>query len=112
MKTFTLLSKPGSDVDVDIAARSMSSETISVRLTPRFSYRSGSHQAHNAGDNNLPWGDEDESDDEGAFNLADVSSDVEIDPAELDGIGSDEVELEDDAYAPPSYPGSSRLTRI
>jgi len=51
-----------------------------------------------AGDNNLPWGDEeDESDNEGAFHLDEVSSDVEIDPAELGGIDSEEDELEDDS---------------
>ncbi|KAF9647311.1 hypothetical protein BDM02DRAFT_3188052 [Thelephora ganbajun] len=49
-------------------------------------------------DSNLPWSDgEDESDNEDAFHLGEVSSDVEIDPAELDGIGSDEDELEDDS---------------
>jgi len=49
-------------------------------------------------DDNLPWDEEDESDEEGAFHLGEVSSDVEIDPAELlDGIGSEEDELEDDS---------------
>lgn len=69
---------------------------------------------NHAGDNNLPWGDEeDESDEEGAFHLGEVSSDVEIDPAELAGIDSDEGELEEDtAYVLfPIFP-SSHLTRI
>ena len=48
-------------------------------------------------DNNIPWGEEDESDVEGAFHLGEVSSDVEVDPAELDGIGSEEDELEEDS---------------
>jgi len=67
-----------------------------------------------AGDSTLPWSDEeDESDEEDAFHLGEVSSDVAMDPAELAGIGSDEDELEDDsAYVlSPTFP-SSHLTRI
>jgi len=68
---------------------------------PRFNtaHRLTSH----AGDQNLPWDDED--DDEDAFHLDEVSSDVEIDPAELEGIGSEEDEPEEDsAYVLPPYP--------
>jgi len=48
-------------------------------------------------DNNVPWDDEDESDEEDAFHLGEVSSDVAMDPAELDGIDSEEDQLEDDS---------------
>lgn len=67
-----------------------------------------------AGDDNLPWGDDqDESDDEDAFHLGEVSSDVEVDPAELDGIDSDDVQMEDDsAYVSSSMPISSHITRV
>ena len=67
---------------------------------------------NHAGDTNLPW-DEDESDDEDAFHLGEVSSDVEIDPAELDGIGSDEDEPEEDSACVLSpISRSSHLTRF
>lgn len=68
---------------------------------------------NHAGDTNLPWGDEEgESDEEDAFHLGEVSSDVEMDPAELDGIHSDEDELEDDAYVLSPISPHSHLTRI
>jgi len=49
-------------------------------------------------DDSFPWGNsQDDSDDEDAFHLGEVSSDVEVDPAELDGINSDDVEMEGDS---------------
>ncbi|KAF9792713.1 hypothetical protein BJ322DRAFT_1133279 [Thelephora terrestris] len=49
-------------------------------------------------DSNRSWGDdEDDSDEEEAFHLGDVSSDVEVDPAELGGIDSDDVAMEEDS---------------
>lgn len=66
-----------------------------------------------AEDNNLSWNDRGEDDEEGAFHLGEVSSDVEMDPAELDGIDSDEDQLEDDSMhvlSPTSL--FFRLTRI
>ena len=68
---------------------------------------------HHTGDDTLPWGDgQDESDDEGAFHLGEVSSDVEVDPAELDGINSDDAEMEDDSgCVSSSISLSSHLTR-
>jgi hypothetical protein len=56
------------------------------------------YPTHRRGSTTFPGAtSEDESDEEDAFHLGEVSSDVEIDPAELDGIGSDEDELEDDS---------------
>jgi len=46
---------------------------------------------HCVGDSSLPWDDDEESIDEGAFHLDEVSSDVEVDPAELGGIDSDDA---------------------
>lgn len=69
---------------------------------------------HHTGNDSLPWGDDQgESDDEDAFHLEEVSSDVEIDPAELDGINSEDAEMEgDSAYVPSSILLSSHPTRV
>lgn len=42
--------------------------------------------------------DEDESDDEDGYDLREVSSDVEVDPAELDIMEDDESGQDDSAY--------------
>ncbi|KAI0320899.1 hypothetical protein OF83DRAFT_1102318 [Amylostereum chailletii] len=53
---------------------------------------------------NVPYNDESESDDEGAFALQDVSSDVEINPEDIDGIDdlSDDADRFEEIHDEPS----------
>ena len=70
---------------------------------------------NNDAEDNLPWSEEGSDDEEEAFNLGEVSSDVEIDPAELDGIDfeDDDETRGDSAYVMfPPMALSRHLTRI